>query len=329
MGCYGFRRPSDEDLGVNNVEISSTDLLKRLLDEWRISGKRQDAEDASKILSLLKDGKIAEFSFYADPAFGTTKNINDLPVGVSLERVMDSKMGFHVDISSSHTTRRLDKGREFDYDYRISINNDSNVSYNDIVLFVSMFEKLCKERGLPLNIKVIPDERDVFICYCKDDNLVSYIQILMDMSNSDKVGREVSAITRKFGMKKPFTSSVMGESYFGISSGLFMNELSSKIKGSIPVGDTMTSYSARLAENAYKVLLGKYDGDIDKIVVEEFYMEMHKEHVRGQFPDKIVKSGFFGKERIPSEFLDIPFWMNEHAYNMACGNGLERSTRYR
>ena len=56
---------------------------------------------------------------------------------------------------------------------------------------------------------------------------------------------------------------------------------------------------------------------------------MHKEHVRCQFPDKVVKSKFFEKERIPIELLDIPFWMNEHAYNMVYNNTLKPSARSR
>ena len=56
---------------------------------------------------------------------------------------------------------------------------------------------------------------------------------------------------------------------------------------------------------------------------------MHKEHIRRQFPDKVVKSKFFGKEIIPSELLDIPFWMNEHAYNMVYNNNLKLGARSR
>ena len=325
MGNYGFRRPNDSDLGVNGVEISSRELLRQLIDDWKFNGKREDIRDAGKILSLLKSGKKAEKSFYADSLFGTTDNINDLHNDVFFGDAIDDSLGFHVDISGGHTTRRLGNRDEFDYQYRISINNDSSVTHSDIILFTSKFEELCKKKGLPLNIKVIPDERDVFICYCKDDNISSYVQILIDMKDIDKV----SAITKKFGCKKPFTSSFGNNSYFGISSGLFKNEASSRILGTIPVGDTMTSYSARLAENAYNILLKKYNGDIGKIMVEEFYIEMHKEHVRRQFPDRVQKGGLFRREKIPSELLDIPFWMNDHAYNMVYSNNLDRGTRGR
>ena len=327
MGNYGFRRPIDEDLGINNIEVSSVDLLERLLDEWRIRGRKKDLEDIYKILTLLRKGESAEKSFYSSEVFGTTKNINDLSNGVSFGEAIDSSLGFHVDIGASHTIRRLKN--QYDYDYRITINNDACISYNDIILFTSKFEELCKERGLPLNIKVIPDERDVFICYCKDENISQYVQILMDMRNDDIVSDKVSEITDKFGSKKPFTGSVKRGSYFGISSGLFKNELTSKIKGSMPVGDTMTSYSAKLAENAYKILLEKNKGDVSRITVEDLYLEMHKEHVRRQFPDRVQKGSLFRRERIPSELLDIPFWMNEHAYNMVYGNNLDRGTRGR
>lgn len=329
MGNYVFRRITDEDLGIKRENISSVDLLKRLLDEWNIRGRKEDIEDTYKILTLLRKGESAIKSFYGSDVFGTTNNINDLADGVSFEEAIDSSLGFHVDIGTSHTTRRLEKNHEFDYQYRISINNDARISYNDIILFTSKFEELCKERDLPLNIKVIPDERDVFICYCKDENIPQYVQILMDMRNYDIVSDKVSEITDKFGSKKPFTGSVKRGAYFGVSSGLFKNEEASMIKGRAPADDTMTSYSAKLAENAYKILLEKNKGDVSRITVEDLYLEMHKEHARRQFPDRVQKGSLFRKERIPSELLDIPFWMNEHAYNMVYGNNLDRGTRGR
>ena len=328
MENYGFRRPIDDDLGVNSIEYSTTELLSKLLEDWKIRGKKEDIEDASKILSLLKNNEDASLSFYTNSLFGTMNNKNDLASNISLEETFEKSIGFHVDLSGSHTTRRLEAKQEFDYQYRICINNSSDISYSDIILFTMKFEQLCKERNLPLNIKVIPDERDVFICYCKEEHLSSYVQILSDME-SNKVEKEINLITKKFGRKKPFTSSISDSSYFGISSGLFKNETTSVMKGTMPVGDTMTGYSARLSENAYNTLLKKYNSDITKITVEDFYIEMHKEHIRRQFPDKVVKSKFFGKEIIPSELLDIPFWMNEHAYNMVYNNNLKFGARSR
>ena len=313
-----LRRPNEDDLigSINNTmfnvgdNTSTSELLLKLLEEWQLNGRRVDMDNAAKLLFLLKNGRSAEYSLYSESAFGTIDNIDDLPSGVSLEALLESRLGFHVSLSAGHTTRRLGEKSPFDYQYRITINNSSDITYSEIVLFTEKFEELCKDRNLPLNIKVINGERDLFICYCDDTNLSHYVQILMDMASESKVGENVSAITKKFGNKKPFTASLGANSYYGVSAGFFKNELSSKIKGSIPFVDTMTVYSAELVDAAYKALLEKYSGDSTKIMVEEFYLEMHKEHAKRLFPDIVMDNINV------SELLNVPLWMNSDMYNL-------------
>ena len=299
----GFKKPSELDPDIETPtpskvfenskggmttakpsDLNRGELLQKCYENWEVDGKKLDYKNIEDLLSIAKkdlsEGKKADFGtyLYQKGNYGNTY----IPEGYS-----------DIFASSEHESRRW-HGSEFDYDYRISLENSKSLTPEESLIFLKELENKLAKKDVPLNFKFYGSNTDALIFYIKKENLQEYIDILEEL----KTHEDLKNIITKFDEQKPFTGSYGPDSYYGLSLGA-IRESNGKLKSSLPTV-TMTGYSGQLMQNAFNILLKKYDGDASLINATEMFSEMQKLHQLKQFGE--VSS------------IDVPFWMNKDMY---------------
>ena len=299
----GFKKPSELDPDIETPtpskvfenskggmttakpsDLNRGELLQKCYENWEVDGKKLDYKNIEDLLSIAKkdlsEGKKANFGtyLYQKSNYGN----EGIPKGY-----------FDIFTDVEHETRRW-HGSPFDYDYRISLENSKSLTPEESLIFLKELENRLAKNDVPLNFKFYGSNSDALIFYIKKENLQEYIDILEEL----KTHEDLKNIITKFDEQKPFTGSYGSDSYYGLSLG-GVRESDGRLKSSLPTL-TMTGYSGRLMQNAFDILLKKYDGDASLINATEMFSEMQKLHQLKQFGE--VSS------------IDVPFWMNKDMY---------------
>lgn len=184
------------------------------------------------------------------------------------------------------------------YDYRITFSNSKNISFSDMQYLINAFNLNAKSNGIDYGLKFEPNATDLMIIYLREENLELAVNILENLKRTDIKFNE---IVNRLGSQKPFTSSVSGNSFYGVSMGT-SRLVPSNLRGFFAIGKTYTEYIGDLMDKAYTSLLNKY-GVNEKITSVELYDIMSLIHKNNY--------GF-------SHFENIPLWMNRDNYENYC-----------
>lgn len=196
------------------------------------------------------------------------------------------------------------------FDYRITIRNSPNITTEEAINFVDTLVREANKRNLNLRMKDLW-EADAIILYCDVEDLYNTVKMLEDLTNEKEYGSLVSNATSHFGPVQAFSATISNNSYYGIamahSEGSFSNQNGRLVGyyGENP-GNTFGGYiEDNILNVSYDILLKKYNGNSDKISVDEMYNEMIKQHKEYMLGDKL-------------SLEDIPLWMNRRNYNDYC-----------
>lgn len=269
---------------------NSTELLEMLYNQNSIyNNMSRDKKSIEDFLNSKKNKKYENFMYEESSA---KNNVNSLEV----QRSVDSSKSSDAFIISDAGNKPQNVS---DVNYRITLRNSNSLNNEDILAFIQTFKNEALKREIYVRCKVLFEQSDGIIFYVDKDNLLETAKLLEDLKDTDTYGEKVTNAIKNFGNPQPFSATLNDNSYYSIAMHGVKPE-SSRLKSTLGGGLAVTfnGYMDECLRVTYNKLLKKYDNDINKINVNEFYKEMITYHANRMGVGEA-----------------IPLWMNDRMYD--------------
>ena len=176
------------------------------------------------------------------------------------------------------------------YDYRITINNNPTISFDEGVAFSLKLNELLAQNDISVRAKILWDA-DAIVLYPSKEQLLPVVKVLEVMKNEQIVGKDVATATKHFARDLKTLAATIGKNpYYGISCSEGPAKFGTKIKlktnglGSIAAmelghSNTFGNYvNDQILNPTYSELYQKYNGDTSLITPDEMYDLAIKRH---------------------------------------------------
>lgn len=248
----------------------------------------RDKKNIQKFLECEKNNLYRNFMYEESKA---ENNVNPLNVQYSVDSTKSSD-AFII----SNTGKEPEQVS--DINYRITLRNSNNLKEEDVLSFIQTFQSEALKRNIYARCKILFEQSDGIIFYVDKNNLLETTRLLEDLKDENTYGIGVTNAIKSFGNPQPFSAILSDNSYYSIA--MHGVESNSKLKTTLGGGlvKTFNGYMDDCLEFVYNKLLTRYNNDINKINIDEFYKELITYH----------KSRMDVGE-------EIPLWMNNRIYD--------------
>ena len=283
-GSY-FRMLTSDDLvdkrSAEDTKLSSSlKVLDMLMLKSNSSRYRDDCiKDIEEWLRLRRENNILDNEYCE-----ATYRLRD--------RSEDSDRFLYIDT----VTPLIDGVKLGKYDYRITICNNKDISYEDGSKFIEALKKKALELGVICGWKNYW-EADAIILYCDLENLSSTVNLLEEL----KKDPEIYKITKKFNVRKMFGIGIDDDSYYFISMGTCDKTSNIKIKSTMGsnAGGWKT-FGGYMEELLNESLLELYNEGVDITPLKLYNLLVEKHNKYGMMPGDDI----------------IPLWQNHYNYRV-------------
>lgn len=254
-------------------------------------------EDLKKFLEFKKTHDNGSFMYQENNTYRDRSNVIN-------QTFNDNGNGIQISgQETKYSNQELEQRGKFDY--RITLRNSDKITDEEAIAFINTLVKEANNRNLNIRAKNYW-EQDALILYCDTQELENIILLLEDLSKNPNYGELVNNATKHFGPRQPFSITPATDSYYGISMAHCELEYGKKptyLSGTYGQAiNTFNSYMDNMLNTAYNDLLNKYNGNKDRITVEEIYQTLVDYHKKYMLGDKNSNES-------------IPLWMNRRNYN--------------
>ena len=299
-----FRMPTGDDLADKR---SAEDTYFRMLTSDDLADKRN--EEDTKLSSSLKILNMlmlkSNSSRYRDDCIKDIEewlrlrrenNILDNEYCEATYRLREKSKDSDCFSQIGTVTPLVDGVKLGKYDYRITICNNEDISYEDGSKFIEALKKKALELGVICGWKNYW-EADAIILYCDLENLSSTVNLLEEL----KKDPEIYKITKKFNVRKMFGIGIDDDSYYFISMGTCDKTPNTKIKSTMGsnAGGWKT-FGGYMEELLNESLLELYNEGVDITPLKLYNLLVEKHNRYGMLPGDDI----------------IPLWQNHYNYRV-------------